>query len=203
VASEDQVTLWSPDLLSGTKIFSIDWHVCAVAAAPAGAPRVVVAGQKLLVLPVLLDSEGGASTGGNRRLSVKPLEIPITDSLNCVAWSPDGRRFVCGSRNGEASVYEADTGARVGALVPHAREVVAVGWSPDRQVLLTADEAGLRLSDAKTLAVFDEIRPGWTIADVAVSPAGDLVAIAGCEPSAPPQRTGRLATLTLPKKPER
>jgi hypothetical protein len=50
---------------------------------------------------------------------------------------------------------------------------------------------------------FDEVRPGWTITDVAVGPGGDLVAIAGWEPSAPPQRAGRLATLKLLDVPER
>jgi WD40 repeat protein len=150
-----------------------------------------------MIVRLPLESEAGASSNDSRRTAAKPLEIPITDSVYSVAWSPDGRQLLCGSRNGEAAVYDAQTGKRTGALVPHAREIVGVAWSPDGRVLLTADDVGMRLSDAGTLVTFDEVRPGWTITDVAVGPGGDLVAIAGWEPSAPPQRAGRLATLKL------
>ena len=197
VASEDQVTLWSPDLRSGTTVARIDWLVGTAAAAPAGSPRVAVAGHKLMIVRLPLESEAGASANNSRWTSAKSLEIPIADSVYSVAWSPDGRQLLCGSRNGEAAVYDAHTGERTGALVPHARGIVGVAWSPDGRVLLTADDVGMRLSDAGTLVTFDEVRPGWTITDVAVGPGGDLVAIAGWEPSAPPQRAGRLATLKL------
>jgi WD40 repeat protein len=156
-----------------------------------------------MIVRLPLESEAGASSNDSRRTAAKPLEIPITDSVYSVAWSPDGRQLLCGSRNGEAAVYDAQTGKRTGALVPHAREIVGVAWSPDGRVLLTADDVGMRLSDAGTLVTFDEVRPGWTITDVVVAPGGDLVAIAGWEPSAPPQLAGRLATLTLPDGPER
>lgn len=191
VASEDTVMLWPQDLRAATNLAPIDWHVSAAEAAPAGSPRVAVAGRRLVIVPI-------PSSGGPMTAAGTPLDIPIADSLNCIAWSPDGRQLLCGSRNGEAAVYDTASGARVGALVPHAREVVAAAWSPDGRVLLTADDNGMRLSDAKTLAVYDEVRPGWTITDIAIAPAGDLVAIAGKEPADASGRTGRLATLALP-----
>jgi WD40 repeat protein/tRNA A-37 threonylcarbamoyl transferase component Bud32 len=197
-ANEDAVMLWSKDVLTATRIAAIDWGVSAAAAAPAGPPRVAVVGIKAVIFPVAAAGGPGRPSDDPREQARGTVTIPITESLNCVAWSPDGRRLLCGGRRGEAVVYDAATGNRLGKLVPHARPVVAVAWSPDGEVLLTADDLGMRLSDATTLAVFDEVRPGWAIAGIAVSAAGDLVALVGNDQAEPAQRSGRLATLSLP-----
>jgi len=197
-ANEDAVMLWSKDLRTATRIAAIDWGVSAAAAAPAGPPRVAVVGIEAVIFPVAAAAGSGRPTDDPREPSRGTVTIPITQSLNCVAWSPDGRRLLCGGRRGEAVVYDAATGDRLGTLVPHARPIAAVAWSPDGQVLLTADDVGLRLSDATSLTVFDEIRPGWTITAIAVSAAGDLVALVGNDPAEPAERSGRLATLSLP-----
>lgn len=198
VADEDAVMLWSKDLRSATRIAAIDWGVSAAAAAPAGPPRVAVVGIKAAIFPVAVAGVVRGMDDHHERAR-GTVTIPITESLHCVAWSPDGRRLLCGGRRGEAVVYDAATGDLLGKLVPHARPVAAVAWSPDGEVLLTADDLGMRLTDAATLAVFDEIRPGWAIAGIAVSAAGDLVALVGNDHAEPAERSGRLATLSLPR----
>lgn len=203
-ASEHAVTAWPDDVRQGQTVMDVDWPVRAVAVAPAGPPRVAIAGARLVIVALPASS----ATSGRQSRGAAPVEVPrsqpgdptVHDMISDIAWSPDGRRVVCGTRGGTVDVFDGLTGARLGSLAPHAREVEAVAWSPDGRVIVTADSHIVRLSDARSLATFDEIRPGWLVLDVAVSPAGDFIAISGKTDAADQRFSGRLAVITLARE---
>jgi WD40 repeat protein/predicted Ser/Thr protein kinase len=53
-----------------------------------------------------------------------------TDSVYAVAWSPDGRYVVSGSKDRTAQIWNASTGERTLVYAGHTREVYSVAWSP-------------------------------------------------------------------------
>jgi dipeptidyl aminopeptidase/acylaminoacyl peptidase len=66
-----------------------------------------------------------------------------------VAWSPDGTRVATASTDQTARVWDARTGAAVGAPLGHQDTVRAVAWSPDGTRVATA-------SFDKTARVWDQ-----------------------------------------------
>jgi WD40 repeat protein len=53
------------------------------------------------------------------------------DGARAVAWSPDGRSILTGSRDRTLSLWEASTGERVRVLEGHDGGVTSVAFSPD------------------------------------------------------------------------
>ena len=60
-----------------------------------------------------------------------------SDSLNSVAFSPDGKLVLTGSDDGTARLWEAGSGKQVGVLEGHSDPVSSVAFSPDGKLVLT------------------------------------------------------------------
>ncbi len=54
-----------------------------------------------------------------------------SDSVNAVAWSPDGKRIASGSDDNTVQVWDAANGGHVYTYSGHSNSVEAVVWSPD------------------------------------------------------------------------
>jgi WD40 repeat protein len=129
-----------------------------------------------------------------------------TSYLNCVAFSPDGRRIATASSDRTVKVWDTGTGQEVLTLTGHGNPVYGVAFSPDGQRIATASwDNTARVWDARTgkqlLSLAGHIgsrtgRPVW-VQSVAFSPDGLRLATAGHDGTAKvwDARTGKeLAT---------
>ena len=94
-------------------------------------------------------------------------------AVNCVTYSPDGRRIVSGSDDGTIRVWNPENGAELSILHGHEGAVTSVVYSPDGQRIASADCRASRLWDAETAAELAVLR-GY--ACVAFSPNGQWLA---------------------------
>jgi len=62
--------------------------------------------------------------------------------VTSVAFSPDGKRAITGSRDTTAKVWDAETGKEILTLKGHLQEVTTVAFSPDEQSVLTGSLDG-------------------------------------------------------------
>jgi WD40 repeat protein len=75
----------------------------------------------------------------------------IHDALvSAVAFSPDGKTVLTGSRDNTARLWEAATGEPRGETMQHEAEVSARGFSPDGKTVFTLSSNTVRLWDAAT-----------------------------------------------------
>jgi WD40 repeat protein len=81
------------------------------------------------------------------RLTLRPHRSSITS----VAWSPEGKRLVTGSKDKTAKLWDADTGKELLTLSGHSGEVTSVAWSPEGRRLVTGSkDKTAKLWDADT-----------------------------------------------------
>ena len=75
-----------------------------------------------------------------------------TSSVNSVAFSPDGRHIVSGSRDQTIRVWDAQTGGQVGNLLQgHTDSVNSVAFSPDgRHIVSGSRDQTIQISDTQT-----------------------------------------------------
>ena len=66
------------------------------------------------------------------------LTVRHSDSVNAVAWSPDGRRLATGSADSLAKIWDAGDGRELSAMAGHTESVNSIAWSPDGRYLATA-----------------------------------------------------------------
>jgi WD40 repeat protein len=97
----------------------------------------------------LLMTAGGGSEPGNRRVERHALldgktgqRIRAFDGYDarviCMAWSPDGKRFVVGSEDGTLTWWDPANWQRLHTARAYATAVIALAWSADSKRLATA-----------------------------------------------------------------
>jgi WD40 repeat protein len=73
------------------------------------------------------------------------------DEIACVAFSPDGKRVLTGSRDRTAMLWDAQTGHKLREFSGYARAVSAVAFSPDgKRVLASSTDGAAALWDAES-----------------------------------------------------
>jgi WD40 repeat protein len=108
----------------------------------------------------------------------------MTTGVLCVAFSPDGARIVTGgstdSDTGEASVWDARTGAELLQLKGHTERVMSAAFSPDGERIITGSADGTaKVWDARTgtpRLQLDGIKNSF---DAAFSPDGKRIVTGG------------------------
>ncbi|MEM7394519.1 MAG: WD40 repeat domain-containing protein, partial [Verrucomicrobiota bacterium] len=75
----------------------------------------------------------------NERIAHRNLQTSVED----LAWSPDGRYIVAGTRGHRAVVLESDAFKEVEVYQGHLHWLTSVSWSPDGRRIATAAEDGL------------------------------------------------------------
>jgi WD40 repeat protein/mono/diheme cytochrome c family protein len=70
-------------------------------------------------------------------------------AIFALAWSPDGRLIAVAGASPEVTLYEAESGKRVGQCSGHSAGIYALAWSPDSRLLATGGFDGkVRLYEA-------------------------------------------------------
>jgi WD40 repeat protein len=109
---------------------------------------------------------------------MRPREIYAT-SLQAIAFSPDGRRIVAGTKD-TLVIWDATTGKPVGEPVPGHPKLTALAFSPDNRRLVSSEGGALVILDASTGRPLGA--PFGAEADsVAFSPDGARIAAASSD----------------------
>lgn len=121
------------DLATGRLLHEFEgdkaWHdVRAIAWSPDGRTAVLGAGQYLRMHRLILwDVEAWRE--------VRTFFEKADAAVNCVAFSSDGRRVVCGDAEGVARVFDVASGREVCRFTPDNRKARAVAFSPDGKLV--------------------------------------------------------------------
>ena len=113
-----------------------------------------------------------------------------TDTVTSVAFSPDGKRIVSGSRDTTVRLWDADTGQQIGQPMTRHRDVVrSVAFSPDGKRIVSGSlDNTVRVWNVDTgPLVVGEPRGGQHtegVLDVAFSPDSRHVAVASFQKKA-------------------
>jgi WD40 repeat protein len=99
--------------------------------------------------------------------------------ITSVAYSPDGRFVVVGSRNGRARLCDAATGHEIRAFTGHIDSVTSVAFSPDGHFIVTGSDDRDRTARLWDVATGQQVRAfeghSDMVASVAFSPDGRFV----------------------------
>ena len=165
--------------------------VTDLATAPAGPPRVAIAGDRAAISPL------PRSAGGSAQQS-PPLDLAVVGQSSAVAWSPDGTLVAVGARSGAVHLFAAATGTSLGLFAPHERAIEGLAFSREGRILVAADETCVRISDVATLATLDELRPGFKVRALLVTADGSRLLVGGHAGDLPTAGSGRLSVMNLP-----
>ena len=99
------------------------------------------------------------------------------DSVECVAWTPDGKSIVSGSQDKSVRVWDAATGREVRRFDGHALQVADVAVSPDGKLVASAGgDKTVRVWDLEKGTALHAIEGAELAEGVAFSPDGKLLA---------------------------
>eukprot|EP00030_Apusomonadida_sp_AF-17_P000575 a175102_367.p2 GENE.a175102_367~~a175102_367.p2 ORF type:complete len:613 (-),score=273.80 a175102_367:28-1839(-) len=95
---------------------------------------------------------------------------PGTRFVNCVAYAPDGERFLSASSDSKIYIADGKTGARTGELSGHTGSVYSAAWSPDSRFILSASaDKTCKVWDVASLTCVETFTLGTTVDDMQVS----------------------------------
>ena len=81
------------------------------------------------------------------------------EDVNCVAFSPDGRRVITGSSEDLGIIWDAATGKRITTTGRHTNNVHSVAFTPDGRRVITGEREELVMMwDAATGAARPDVR---------------------------------------------
>jgi len=79
--------------------------------------------------------------------------------VRSVSWSPDGEKFVSGSSDSTATIWEVKSGKPLRKLLGHRNRVLSVAWSPDSRWIFTGGEDNIIFVwDAGTGIIVDSLK---------------------------------------------
>jgi len=101
-----------------------------------------------------------------------------TDTVNSVAWSPDGKTVASGSLDQTVKLWEVATGKLLATLQGHAGGIYSVAWSPDGKILASGPgDNTVKLWEAATGKLLTSLEGHTdTVNSVAWSPDGKILA---------------------------
>jgi len=129
---------------------------------------------------VLAQAASQAARDGAEVPNDDPLVIELkghTGWVNSVAFSPDGKRIVTGSRDDTARIWDAETGKELQKLEGYASTVNSVAFSPDGKRIVTGSrDDTARIWDAETGKELQKLEGHTgTVNSVALSPDGKRI----------------------------
>lgn len=154
------------------------------------------AGKEVVVFAALPPATAAAAPRARKLFSLESMP----GDIQATAWSPDGTRLACATNGGFVVLFDGATGDRTGSLAAHERDLLWLAYSPDGRTLVSADTMSLRFSDALTLALFDELRPGWQINAVDLAADGREIVLGGeaiPDPDSAASRAGRVGIVDI------
>lgn len=144
---------WSPD--DTTLAFGCNYGAVHVWSTLLGEPLNTLRGEGFAVKSLdwlsssrlILGHANGAiqvryAVDGNKNYEILRELNSSTGSVNSIAWSPDGTRFVVGSEDGTVQVWDAASGETVQEPVSHSGSVYNVNWSPDGTLIVSTGADG-------------------------------------------------------------
>ena len=148
----------SLDLTSSETIEQYPDSIACLAVSAGSPPRLAVAtGSKIRVHDFLAD--GSLAKKGKTLVDLSASGLNAT----VMAWSPDGDRFAFGTMGGQVWIVDGVSGSRIVEVSSFARAVRGIIWGKSGRTLIVADEESVRLCEAATGMMFDELRPEWAI----------------------------------------
>ncbi len=103
-----------------------------------------------------------------------------TDSVQAIAWSPDGKYLATGGRDKLIHIWDTTTGSKIFTYAKHSTYVYGLAWSPDGRRIISTSFAAVHIWDAlpgENVVVYHD-HSLW-VYTVAWSPGGKFIASAG------------------------
>ncbi|MFJ2175849.1 WD40 repeat domain-containing protein [Streptomyces sp. NPDC087851] len=101
-----------------------------------------------------------------------------TDDINSVAWMPDGRRLICVSEDGRATMWDTPTGALLAEIGSHAAHCMMVSVSCEGLVATVGEDGMVAVGDPGRPATAELRHYASSVEGCAWSHSGKLLAVA-------------------------